>query len=64
MSVLRTITVFGGDLWHIAARELGDALQAPRIAVLNGITDPMLTGQVTLILPPVDATPTYGLPPT
>lgn len=64
MSTLRTINVSGGNLWQIAARELGDATQASRIAALNGITDPFLTGQVTLLLPPVDATQTGGLPPT
>ena len=64
MSNLRTITVVGGNLWKIAAAELGDASQASRIAVLNGLTDPMLTGQVTLTLPPVDSSQTGGLPPT
>jgi hypothetical protein len=62
MAVVRKITVIGGNLWAIAARELGDATQAARIAVLNGITDPFLSGQVTLILPPVDGTTTDGLP--
>lgn len=64
MSALRTIQVSGGNLWAIAARELGDATQASRIAVLNGLSDPMITGRVTLSLPPVDATQTGGLPPT
>ena len=64
MSTLRTITVVGGNLWAIAAAELKDATQASRIAVLNGLSDPMLTGQVTLTLPPLDATQTGGLPPT
>ena len=65
MSTLRTITVVGGNLWAIAARELGDATQATRIIALNSLPpDPMLTGQVTLTLPPLDATQTGGLPPT
>lgn len=64
MSAYRTIIASGGNLWAIAARELGDATQAARIAVLNGITDPMLTGQVTLVIPAVDARQTGGLPPT
>ena len=63
MAALRTIIVSGGNLWKIAAMELGDATQASRIAVLNGLIDPMLTGQITLILPPVDASQTGGLPP-
>jgi nucleoid-associated protein YgaU len=61
---LRTIQVSGGNLWDIAAQELGNALQASRIAVLNGISDPFLTGTVTLILPPIDSSETGGLPPT
>ncbi len=64
MSNLRTINVSGGNLWSIAARELGDATQASRIATLNGLSDPFLTGQITLLLPPIDATQTGGLPPT
>jgi len=60
---LRTVNVSGGNLWAVAARELNDATQASRIAVLNGLTDPMLSGQVTLTLPPLDASQTGGLPP-
>ena len=51
---MRTITVTGGNLFAIAARELGDATQWVRIARLNRLTDPMLHGVVTLRLPPVD----------
>ena len=46
-----TITVAGGDLFHIAAQQLGDATQWIRIAQLNGLSDPMLTGVTTLQLP-------------
>jgi hypothetical protein len=46
-----TITVAGGDLFHIAAEQLGDATQWIRIAQLNGLSDPMLTGVTTLQLP-------------
>lgn len=63
MSNLRTIAVSGGNLWSVAARELNDATLASVIAALNHITDPMLTGQTTLLLPPVDASQTGGLPP-
>jgi hypothetical protein len=45
------ITVAGGDLFHIAASQLGDATQWIRIAQLNGLSDPMLTGVTTLALP-------------
>jgi hypothetical protein len=46
-----TITVAGGDLFHIAAQQLGDATQWIRIAQLNGLSDPMLAGVTTLQLP-------------
>ena len=51
---MRSITVTGGNLFAIAARELGDATQWNRIAKLNGLSDPMLSGVVTLLLPAVD----------
>ncbi|CAH2603220.1 conserved protein of unknown function [Rhodovastum atsumiense] len=47
----KTITVAGGNLFRIAAEELGDATQWDRIARLNGLWDPMLTGVVTLRIP-------------
>ena len=50
---VQTITVAGGNLFQIAAQYLGDASQWNRIAALNGMTDPMLTGLTTLTLPPV-----------
>ncbi|WP_419757352.1 hypothetical protein [Acidisoma sp.] len=46
-----TITVAGGDLFHIAAENLGDATQWIRIAQLNNLSDPLLTGVTTLQLP-------------
>ena len=46
------IAVAGGNLFRIAAEQLGDATQWIRIAQLNGISDPMLTGLTTLQLPP------------
>lgn len=58
----RTITVVGGNLFDIAARELGDATQAVRIAQRNGLSDFFLSGTVTLDLPPVDASQTGGVP--
>jgi hypothetical protein len=51
---MRTITVVGGNLYQIAAEQLGDATQWIRIAQLNHISDPMLAGVVTLIIPDVD----------
>ena len=51
---MRTITVAGGTLFRVAMEELGDATQWVRIAALNGLKDPMLSGVVTLRLPPPD----------
>jgi hypothetical protein len=61
--MMQTITVIGGDLFHIAAAYLGDATQAVRIAQQNGLTDFFLTGQVTLVIPDVDPNATGGVPP-
>jgi hypothetical protein len=48
---MRTITVVGGNLFRIASEQLGDAAQWDRIARLNGLKDPMLTGVVVLRMP-------------
>ena len=60
---MRTILVAGTDLFTVAAQELGDATQWFRIAALNGLTDPMLFGLVTLCIPDIDTSQTGGLPP-
>jgi nucleoid-associated protein YgaU len=51
----RVITVAGGNLFALAAQYLGDATQWNRIARLNGLRDPTLTGIVTLSIPDVNA---------
>lgn len=51
---MRTITVVGGNLFRIAADELGDATQWIRIAELNRIGDPMLAGKATIAIPAKD----------
>lgn len=51
---MKTIIVAGGNLFQIAAAELGDATQWIRIAQLNGLSDPMLSSVVTLQIPPID----------
>lgn len=56
-----TIRVADTTLFHVAAKELGDATQWNRIAALNGLSDPMLRGVVELLLPPYDASATGGL---
>ena len=50
----KTITVAGGNLYQIALEQLNDATQWSRIAEANGLIDPVLTGIVTLAIPPVD----------
>lgn len=54
------ITVAGGTLFAVAAQQLGDATQWIVIAQANGLTDPMLSGVVTLIIPS-GAAPSGGL---
>jgi hypothetical protein len=49
-----TLTTAGGNLFRIAAEQLADATQWLRIAQLNGLSDPMLTGLVTLEIPDPD----------
>jgi hypothetical protein len=52
---MKTITIAGGDLFRVAMVELGDATQWIRIAQLNGIDDPVLSGVQMLRIPPRDA---------
>jgi hypothetical protein len=58
---MQSITVAGGDLFHLAARYLLDATQWNRIAQLNGLSDPVLSGVVTLLIPDVDASAGGGI---
>lgn len=55
----RTVTVSSDTLFAVAARELGDAAQWTRIAKLNGLTDPWITGPVSLKLPALDPKTSY-----
>jgi nucleoid-associated protein YgaU len=57
-----TITVVGGNLFAIAAQYLGDATQWIRIAQANDLSDPVLSGVVMLVLPPVDPAAGGGVP--
>lgn len=61
---MRTIAVSGADrtLFDIALREYGDATQWLTIAQANGLTDPMLSGNTTLKIPPQDPTAAGGIP--
>jgi len=58
---MATLTVAGGNLFQIAAQQLDDATQWIRIAQLNGLTDPMLSGVVTLLIPAIDASAGGGI---
>ena len=60
---VQTITVTGGNLFQIAATELGDATQWIRIAQLNNVSDPMLIGIVTLTIPDTDRNAGEGIAP-
>jgi nucleoid-associated protein YgaU len=51
---VKIVTVAGGDLFRLALARLGDATQWNRIAKLNGLSDPVLAGLITLKLPAVD----------
>lgn len=50
-----TVTIAGGNLMQLAAQVYGDASQWNRIAALNGLWDFIVTGTVTLNLPPPDS---------
>ena len=40
-------------LFHLAMLEAGDPLQWVAVAELNGLTDPWIAGQQTILIPPV-----------
>ena len=47
----KIVRVSGTTLFHVAARELGDASQWDRIARLNGIVDPWIGPLTDLKIP-------------
>lgn len=49
-----TMTIAGGNLFKIAAQAYGDASQWNRIAAANGLWDFIITGTVTLVIPPAN----------
>jgi hypothetical protein len=59
----RTITAIGGNLFELAASELGSALQWINIARVNGMTDPVIIGQVEIIIPPFSSIFSDGIGP-
>lgn len=58
---MNSITVAGGNLFAIAAQQLGDATQWIRIAQTNNLTDPILVGIFTLTIPAVNSSATGGI---
>jgi hypothetical protein len=61
----QTIYVIGGNLWQIAAQQMGDPLQAPQIALTNNLTDYFLPqgAPFPLLIPdPIDPSLSTGLP--
>jgi len=60
---MRSITVVGGDLFHIAAKELGSALQWINIAKVNNLSDPILIGQTQLVIPASSSAFSDGIGP-
>ena len=64
---MKTVVVTGGDLYHLALQELGDATQWNRIAQANAgknggpPMDPVLTVIVTLKVPSVNPQLTGGV---
>jgi hypothetical protein len=59
---MKTIIVSATTLQRVAAEYLNDATQWVRIAQLNGLYNPIISGTVTLSLPTVDPTAPSGVP--
>ncbi len=55
---MKTITTIDGNLLEIAASEVGSALQWVNIARTNRLKDPVLSGQIQLIIP--DFSPVFS----
>jgi hypothetical protein len=60
---VRTIIVVGGNLFQLASAELGSALQWINIAKANNLTDPVLTDQMEIIIPPFSTAFLDGIGP-
>jgi hypothetical protein len=48
---VKTLAIVGGNLFQLAAQELGDATQWIRIAQQNDILDPVISGPISLQIP-------------
>ncbi len=58
---MQTVTVASGTLFGVAVTYLQDATQWNRIAALNGITDPWLSGLTVLQIPDPDVSAGGGV---
>ena len=58
---MNTITVAGDNLFRIDATRLADATQWIRIGELNNISDPILVGVTSLLIPDVDPSAGGGI---
>ena len=58
---MQKVTVASGTLFHVALTYLNDATQWNRIAALNGVSDPWLSGLTLLQIPDVDASAGGGV---
>jgi hypothetical protein len=60
---MQTMMTFGGNLFELAAVQLGSALQWINIARTNNLRDPILTGQNQIIIPPASSIFSDGIGP-
>jgi hypothetical protein len=60
---MQTISAIGGNLFEIAAVQLGSAVQWINIARANNLSDPMLFGQNQIIIPPFSSAFSDGIGP-
>ena len=60
---MEKITCIGGNLFEIAAKQLGSALQWINIARANGLVDPYLVGQIELVIPTASSSFADGIGP-
>lgn len=49
----KVVYASGLTLFHVAMQQLGDPLLWTSIAALNGLSDPWITGQQQILIPPV-----------
>ncbi len=60
---VQSVIVVGGNLFEIAAAQLGNALQWINLARANNLIDPMLSGQSEILVPPISSAFADGIGP-